>query len=52
VLHTSGFRISPAIGAVLGMAMMLLGTSSGTASIAVAGAVVVTAASVRAVIWH
>lgn len=44
---TTDFRIPPTVGAVLGLALMALGASSGLASLVVGGAVVVAAASIR-----
>jgi len=41
------FRISPAVGGVIGIAMMALGAMSDAASIVISGAVVAMAASVR-----
>ncbi len=52
MLHTSGFRIPPAVGVVLGVALMALGLTSSMVSLVIAGAVVVVAASVRFLIWR
>ena len=52
MLNTFVFRISPGVGAAIGIAMMALGITSGVVSLLVAGAVVVAAASVRFLIWR
>ncbi len=52
MFKTSGFRIPPFVGGVLGIALMAIGISSGIGSLAIAGAVVVIAASVRVVVWR
>ena len=52
MLHTSGFRIPPAVGGVLGVALMALGLTSSMVSLVIGGAVVVVAASVRFLAWR
>jgi hypothetical protein len=47
-----GFRLSPAVGGVIGIAMMALGVISDVASIVISGAVVATAASGRFISRH
>jgi hypothetical protein len=52
VLNNFDFRIPPAVGGAIGIALMALGTTSSVASLVIAGAVVVAAASVRFLVWR
>ena len=47
MFSTFKFRIPPAVGGVLGIALIAIGITSGMVSLAIGGAVVVAAASVR-----
>ena len=50
--RTTGFRIPPAMGEVIGIGFMVIGIMSSVASIVIMGVVIVAAASVRLLIWR
>ncbi len=52
MFHTLGFRISPPVGAALGIGLIVLGIASGIVFTVICGAVVVAAASVRFLAWR
>ncbi len=47
MLRTTGFRIPPAVGEVIGIGFMVIGITSGVGSIVIMGSVIVVAASIR-----
>ena len=52
MFSSTGFRIPPAVGEVIGIGLIVIGITSGVASIAIMGAVIVAAASVRLLTWR
>ena len=52
MFRTTGFRIPPAVGEVIGIGLMTIGVTSGVTSIVIMGLVIVVAASVRFLIWR
>jgi hypothetical protein len=52
MFRTTGFRIPPAVGEVIGIGLMVIGVTSGVASIVIMGAVIVAAATVRFLFWR
>jgi hypothetical protein len=52
MFRTTGFRIPPAVGEVIGIGFMVIGITSGVASIVIMGVIIVAAASVRLLTWR
>jgi hypothetical protein len=52
MLSSTSFRIPPAVGEIVGIGLMVIGITSGVASIVIMGAVIAAAATVRLLIWR